>query len=245
MITIVVPACNEEGYIISCLESLKNQDYSGAFEVIVVDNNSQDNTARIARDMGAVLVFCPWKGVSLARQAGAEAARGDIIVQADADTVYPPNWLSRIRRQFDSHPGAVAVAGTFTYRSPPWWAIFEYLLRVVFGWLSALFFGKPYIVSGANFAFYKESFVKIGGYHPAAYSSDQIDICRRLSCLGKVVLDTKLSCLTSERSVAKPAVVLISDFLNHISTFMQHLLKGSRTSVRVQAAKYLHHSRVP
>jgi len=52
-VSVVIPAHNEEIYLLSCLESIKNQDYAGEYEVIVVDNASTDNTAQIARDWGA------------------------------------------------------------------------------------------------------------------------------------------------------------------------------------------------
>src|SRR5512135_284782 len=115
MISIVIPALNEEKYIRECLESLQKQDYAGDYEILVVDNGSRDRTADTVREMQVRLVSCPKKGVSFARQAGAEAAAGEIIVQADADTVYPAWWLSRIAGQFRQHPEASAIAGTFIY----------------------------------------------------------------------------------------------------------------------------------
>jgi peptidoglycan/xylan/chitin deacetylase (PgdA/CDA1 family)/GT2 family glycosyltransferase len=222
MISVVIPAYNESKLIKASLESLFNQDYRGDFEVIVVDNNSRDNTAEIARRMGAKVVFCALKGVAYARQAGADAAVGPIIVQADADTLYPAWWLSRIQNQFDKHPHAVAVAGTFIYGNPPWWAFFEYFLRSFFGLLSALVSGRPLVISGANFAFKKAALVHIGGYHQEAYSSDQIDISSRLSQVGRIFYDWKSYCLTSNRSVTKPLGVIIIDFARHMSYFAKH-----------------------
>jgi glycosyltransferase involved in cell wall biosynthesis len=183
MISIVIPAFNEEKLIRECLESLKKQDFTGAYEVIVVDNGSQDNTAKIASEMGVKVIACSRKGVSYARQSGAEIAKGEIIVQADADTIYPSWWLSHIQRQFSSHPKAIAVAGKFVYKNPPWWGFMEYFLRVTANLLSALILGRPLIISGANFAFRKKALMKIGGYDQNAYSSDQYDISTRLSQL--------------------------------------------------------------
>ncbi len=101
MISVVIPALNEESSLPDCLESLKNQDYKGEYEIIVADNGSTDNTAGIAKGFGAEVVFCrDKKSVFSARQAGANAARGDIIAQADADTVYPRDWLAKIANHF-------------------------------------------------------------------------------------------------------------------------------------------------
>src|SRR4030067_187580 len=88
-IAIVIPAYNEEKYLASCLFSIKNQDYGGNYEVIVVDNGSHDRTSEVARSFGARLISCSQKGVVFARQNGADLAEADIIVQADADSVFP------------------------------------------------------------------------------------------------------------------------------------------------------------
>ena len=105
MISVIIPALNEEKYLPDCLKSLRNQDYSGPYEIIIADNGSADNTVRIAHDFNARVVPCPEKkSVFYARQIGADAAQGDIIAQADADTLYPatgsagsPNALKNIR----------------------------------------------------------------------------------------------------------------------------------------------------
>ncbi len=232
MISVVIPAFNEGKLIRKCLESMKQQDYTGEFEVIVVDNGSHDNTAQIAREMGVGVVSCTPKGVAFARQAGADAAKGEIIVQADADTIYPRGWLTRIDKQFKKHPRAVAVAGTFWYSNPPWWGIFEYVLRIFFGWLSSWTLGRPYIISGANFAYYKSALARIGGYRHESYSSDQIDISSRLSKVGKVFYDGRSCCLTSERSVAKPVFQIIREFIRNLSFFAQHVTKRPAAPVK-------------
>jgi len=57
MISVVIPALNEEKYLPDCLKSLRNQDYTGTYEIIIADNGSTDNTVRIAQDFKPVL--CP------------------------------------------------------------------------------------------------------------------------------------------------------------------------------------------
>ncbi|MHB1711171.1 MAG: glycosyltransferase family A protein, partial [Acidimicrobiales bacterium] len=72
----VIPAYNEAGYLAGTLASLVRQDFTGVYEVIVVDNNSTDDTARIAESYGARVVREPRPGVCYARQAGPENRRG-------------------------------------------------------------------------------------------------------------------------------------------------------------------------
>jgi peptidoglycan-N-acetylglucosamine deacetylase len=232
LISVVIPAINEEKYIPQCLASLKAQDFTRPFEVIVVDNGSEDQTIQVARRWGAKVILCPRKGVSYARQAGAEVALGDIIIQADADTTYPSWWLSRIQKQFRKHPKIVAVAGIFIYNKPPWWAVFEYTFRFIFGFLSAVILGRPYIISGANLAFYKKAFSQIGGYQHASYSSDQYNISTRLSKVGKVIYDIRSYGVTSERSVSKPARVVTMDFISHLLRYAKYLFKFSGSEAK-------------
>jgi peptidoglycan-N-acetylglucosamine deacetylase len=237
MISVVIPAHNEAKIIRKCLESLQKQDYTGKYEIIVVDNNSRDDTARIARETGARVVPCARQGVTHARQAGAESAHGQIIVQADADTLYPAWWLSRIQKQFDRHPEAAAVAGTFVYQDPPWWAVFEMFLRAFVNLLFTLVIGRPIAPSGANFAFSQKSFREIGGYDPLAYSADQYNIVTRLSKTGKIIYDTRSWGATSARSVAKPTIVIICDLFGHLFKFARHLLTRPFKWARGQSLK--------
>jgi peptidoglycan-N-acetylglucosamine deacetylase len=227
-ISVVIPVYNEELLIGDSLESIKNQDFPGEYEIIVVDNGSIDNTVKIARKMGVKVIECTSKGVTNARQAGAVAASGEIVVQADADTIYPEWWLSRIDKQFRRHLKAQAVAGTFIYRTPPSWAWFEYFLRTFFNILSSVFLGRPFIISGANFAFKKSAFISIGGYNQNSYSSDQFNISTRLSKVGKIVYDRKSWCKTSNRSVSKPFGQIVKDFFGHLGYFAKHQIEVSR-----------------
>ncbi len=209
MISIVIPALNEEKLIAQCLKSLKEQTYKGDYEILVVDNGSTDNTAAIARDCGArVISYTTEKNVFAARQFGADNAAGEIIVQADADTIYPAPWLQRIADQFASHPKASAVAGRFFYREKFIWGWLELFIRNILNLVFSFFFKRPLLVSGATFAFRRSVFITAGGYRGLTYSPDQYGITGRLKCYGKVIYDPKLYVLTSPRSVRAPTLVL-------------------------------------
>jgi len=210
MISIVIPARNEEKLLPDCLRSLRNQTYQGNFEIIVVDNGSTDRTNAIAQKFGArVIPANEVKSVFYARQIGADAAQGDIIVQADADTIYPAPWLQRIADRFAANPKPVAVAGRFFYRENFTWAWIELFARNILNILFTTFFGQPLFVSGATFAFRRRAFVAAGGYRDLSYSADQYGIAGRLKRLGKVLYDPHLRVITSARSVRKPSLVLL------------------------------------
>jgi len=225
MISVVIPALNEEKNLPDCLTSLKNQQLNGAFELIVVDNGSVDKTSEVAECYGATVVKCPRKGVAYARQAGAEAARGDIIAQADADTVYPAGWVNNIQTYFVTHAGSAGLAGRYEYVQSVWWLPFERAFRRVLNRVSSVFLRWPASVSGANFAFRRSAFIRAGGYDPASLYPDQWGIARRVSRFGRVEYDHTSVVLTSSRRVAKPVYVIGYEILRNSYHVLTHFLK--------------------
>jgi glycosyltransferase involved in cell wall biosynthesis len=98
-LSIVIPAFNEEKYIGDCLKSCLKFAPANLREIIVVDNASTDRTAEVARGYGPLVrvVSQPKKGLTHARQAGFEAAQGDIMMSIDAVHVSLHNGLTKCR----------------------------------------------------------------------------------------------------------------------------------------------------
>lgn len=99
-LSVVVPAFNEERVLGACLDHLLGQTYP-IDEIIVVDNNSTDRTGEIARDYARKsssirVVTENRSGVARARDAGFDAATGDVIGRVDADAMARPDWSSVI-----------------------------------------------------------------------------------------------------------------------------------------------------
>lgn len=93
--SVVIPAYNEALYLEPTLQSIREQDFDGNIELIVVDNNSNDDTSKIARRYADhVLHYAERQGASAARQHGAEKARGKNLIFLDADTAMSPNLVS-------------------------------------------------------------------------------------------------------------------------------------------------------
>lgn len=112
LISVVIPAYNEEKYLPDCLSSFRAQTFSN-FELIVVDNNSTDKTANIARLYGAKVIKEKIQGMVHARERGFKEAKAEIIARTDADTLVSPNWLEVIYESFKKNPQAVALTGTW------------------------------------------------------------------------------------------------------------------------------------
>lgn len=108
-LSIIVCAYNEERHIGECLRSLAALNYP-RYEVVVVDDGSQDGTPQIARDHGARLVELDHVGISAARNAGVRAAEGEVVAFLDADEQALPDWPARLWRGMDAC-SADAVTG--------------------------------------------------------------------------------------------------------------------------------------
>src|SRR5215218_5513436 len=109
-VSIVVPVYNEGAQLAACLEAIAAQR-SVPYEVIVVDNNSTDDTIAVAKSFNFVkLLRESRQGVVHARNRGFDAARGQIIARIDADTVLPPGWTGQVQATFQNS-GVSAVSG--------------------------------------------------------------------------------------------------------------------------------------
>ncbi len=199
--SVVVPAVNEAEEIGACLASLAAQDFDGGFEVIVVDNNSVDNTGAIARSHGAEVVFEPKPGVCCARQRGTEAARGEIIVSTDADTTSDPGWLRRIDGTFRVDPATVAVAGPCRFvGGPRWGSVYTTLL---FGIVNLVYrlTGRVLYVTATNIAFRRTAWT---GYDThLTQGGDELGLLRQLRTNGLVAFDAANPTYTSARRLRR------------------------------------------
>src|SRR5256885_9696710 len=99
MISVIVPAHNEEHYLGKTLEALQRQTYRW-FETIVIANGCSDHTADMARGRCQRLIVLSQKSLGVARNLGARMAKGQMLLFLDADTVLEPTALERIASQF-------------------------------------------------------------------------------------------------------------------------------------------------
>jgi glycosyltransferase involved in cell wall biosynthesis len=118
-ISVIMPFLNEEEYIRRCLESLFAADYpSDRVEFIFVDNGSTDRGPAIVREYPRVRLLTETDGKSYtARNAGLEAAAGDVIAFTDADCAVARGWLAAIREETFER-GAAFVMGAVGFARP-------------------------------------------------------------------------------------------------------------------------------
>jgi glycosyltransferase involved in cell wall biosynthesis len=109
-LSVVIPCRDDVGPLARCLAALARQD-TPALEVIVVDNASRDASAAVARRFGARVVSEPQVGIAGAAATGYDAARGEVLVRCDADSLPRPDWLGRIAAHFAADPGLCGLTG--------------------------------------------------------------------------------------------------------------------------------------
>src|SRR5688572_27598110 len=100
-VSLVIPAHNEGAYLGQCLLSALSQSVPFS-EIIVVDNNSSDGTAEIAKSFGVKVLKQRHQGVVHARNLGFDSARAEILARVDADTILPTDWNARVTKTFAS-----------------------------------------------------------------------------------------------------------------------------------------------
>lgn len=182
-VSVVIPAYNEEKEISHCLKSVFRQDYPRAdFEIVVVDNNSIDQTAKIIKnDFPQVrLVKEAQPGVVFARRRGVEEAKGKIIAMTDADTVVPRDWLKRLMKPYgDSEVVAVAGTSDFAYKNN-----LIRLCQFFINHFNLAFQTFP----GHNMSFLKEAYFQVGGFSTKINLCEDFYLSVKLKRAGKIIV---------------------------------------------------------
>lgn len=174
--SIVIPAFNEEEHIGSCLQSIFSSDYDNAkYEVIVVDNGSQDKTHEIALRSGRAKVFRMLEGnVGAIRNYGAAKAQGQILVFIDADCLIDKNWLNRAEKLIKDQPNCGYGGGAKLPLNATW---------IETSWLLESN-GQPTLpkhLIGASIMLSKELFFNINGFNERLSSGEDTDLHHRLT----------------------------------------------------------------
>jgi GT2 family glycosyltransferase len=117
-VSVVISTHNRSDVLVLTIESLAAQESRGTrYEVIVVDNNSTDQTQQVVREAAARghshlrLLFEPRPGVSHGRNAGIRAAAAPIVAFTDDDVCVDRHWVANIKRAFDKYPDVDYITG--------------------------------------------------------------------------------------------------------------------------------------
>lgn len=178
-ISVIIPARNEQFSIGNCIESVLAQKYpEELFEIIVVDDHSEDATAAVVNEYAAKNVRCislaeyigenntlnSYKKAALA--AGIAQAKGELIVTTDADCVAPNSWLLHIAANYEQRSPVMIVAPvmySFKHRLLHIFQVIDFMsMQGITAAAHALGLGN--MSNGANLAFSKAAYQEVGGY---------------------------------------------------------------------------------
>jgi len=215
-LSFVIPAYNEEAYLANCLASILKEIKGGGHdvEIIVVNNASTDRTKEIALSYSPVMVVDELrKGIVRARQAGYEAATGDLIANVDADNIIPAGWLSKVFDEFTKNDNLVGLSGPLIYYDLPWLINLQVKLFYFLGYLTYLLnhfvLKKGGMLQGGNFILRKSALAKIGGFDTTIdFYGEDTDIARRLQHAGRVKFTFELPMCSSGRRMAREGMFL-------------------------------------
>lgn len=158
-VSIVIPAYNEAGHLRACLDAIAQQSVR-PYEVIVVDNNSIDQSVRIAQAYDFVTVVQEKRqGVVHARNSGFNAATGDIIGRIDADTIIGTDWVKQIQSLFADR-NLDAVSGSVSYHDLPWEVFISGLDLAFRSWI-ARGMGREVFLFGSNMAIRRSAWLRV------------------------------------------------------------------------------------
>jgi GT2 family glycosyltransferase len=178
-VSVVVCSHNGERTLRDCLDGLTALEYPD-FEVIVVDDGSTDGTAAIAAQSGFRVIITEHRGLASARNAGLEAAKGEIVAYIDDDARPDPDWLTFLATSFltTSHVGIGGPNVEYPGDGP----VAECVARAPGGPVHVLLSDtEAEHIPGCNSAFRKEALEAVGGFDPRFRAAgDDVDVCWRL-----------------------------------------------------------------
>ncbi len=185
-ISVVIPAHNEERYIGACIESILRHKTAALHEIVVVDNASTDRTAELAGSYPLVRVVKePAKGLTRAREAGRNAAQGELLAYVDADSLVPANWFTLMEQEFSANPRLVCLSGPCDYYDLPSWK--KVVVRTYWRIAHSLSFATRALVMGSNFVVRRVALDAIGGFDTSIeFYGEDTNIARRLREQGTV-----------------------------------------------------------
>jgi len=220
-VSVVIPAHNEQNYLGRCLTSLQNQQ-EAADEIIVIDNNSSDNTCFIARSFNVKLGEEKLPGIIATVRRGFNMAKGEIIVRCDADTLVPFDWIKKIKKNF-RETKIDALGGTAIF--------YDFVLKTTF--FTNLYLDLMKIMQkgdetliGFNLALTKKMWLRVRDQLCCDDTQvhEDVDLAIHIAKMGGVIkIDKSLVVEVSARRILKHPVSFFGEYpIRLIKTFKAH-----------------------
>lgn len=180
MISFIIPAYNEERFLPATIASIQEAAKGMRFEIIVVNDNSSDQTAAVAEAAGARVINVTHRQIAATRNSGAKDANGEIFIFVDADTLIHE---SVVRKTIDAiNSGAVGGGASVKFDEPvPTYA------KVLLPICICLFkIGK--FAGGCYIFCTRKAFETAGGFNETMFGAEEIAMSRALKDQGRFVI---------------------------------------------------------
>lgn len=198
-LSVIIPTYNRATLLADCIESLCKQDLQSCdFEILIVDNNSRDNTRNVVETSVVAYpknriryILEVRQGDFFARNRGAEEAQGKYLVFTDDDAVFDSNYLSTILYLFERYPDVGAVGTKITIKweggnPASWIKPYEYLLGAL-DYEPKGFMINTYglYLNNGSLAIKRDTYISVGGNNPGQIGDYLIGdaeagLCRKL-----------------------------------------------------------------
>ncbi len=182
MLSFIIPAYNEEALIEATVEQLHvaASALGCEYEIIVANDASTDETAKVAKVAGARVVDVDNRQIAATRNAGAASATGDVFIFVDADTLVPAATLRAAIRALDN--GAIGGGATIKFRGRI--SIAGHFIAAIVQQLMHL----SGMVGGCFMFMSRSAFEAVGGFDEAFFASEEVWLAKALRRRGRFVV---------------------------------------------------------
>ncbi len=241
LVSVVIVAFNEEVNILRTISSLSAMNTTIPFEIVAVNNNSTDRTQETIDKLHIRRFFQPVQGCGPARQLGQEQATGRYILLADADCLYPPNWLNEMVAVLQQ-PGVVCAYGQYSFIAPPTIPRWRFALHEALknGIAELRYIKRPYLNAyGMSMGYVREAGLK-AGYITKNIRGEDGRLCFDMMQYGRVVpmktpsarVWTAPRTILREGTLWQGLMVRVSKELKRVfSNFTAHPPHDTKTSI--------------
>lgn len=182
MISVIIPAHNEEHWIGACVQSVREsfEHVVEPYEVIVVDDASTDATNRIARELVARTLRVEYRNIAAVRNAGAREAKGNVFFFVDADTQLNRQAVAAACEALRTGAAGGGFLPIFDVKLPLWAKWF---------YVNACLAGRLLRQTGGCFLFCtREAFDASGGFRENIYTGEDVAFGRAVNKVGRFVV---------------------------------------------------------
>ena len=221
-ISVVIPTFQEGRYLTKVLSRMA--ETKPPIEIVVVDSGSQDNTVEIARQFTDKVYSIRERGISKAKNHGAQQASGDILVFLDADVKPPKDFVEKVLEVFND----ITVVGATCHIVPEHPNLSETVFFQFYNLLIRMCSKFEPHSRGEFLAVKKKSFLTVGGFDETMPCLEDHELAHRLSKLGKFVFIKDLVVYESLRRFRKLGFFKVVG--TWITDYISFMLRGKPIS---------------